>query len=110
MFGPGKGKIPLSAKGEHSWSTRMAVRAGSMIVAGEHLFLAGPPDVVDPKDPWASYEGRKGAKLAVYSRSDGEQVNIVDLPAVPVYDGMSAARNRLYIAFRDGSVRCLGGK
>ena len=71
--------------------------------------VAGPSDIAEPDDPWGSYEGRKGAKLAVYSRSDGKQVTVFDLPAVPVYDGMSAADKRLFISFEDGTIRCFAG-
>jgi hypothetical protein len=87
----------------------MPIRVTSLVAAGDLLFAAGPVDVVDPKDRWGGYEGRKGAKLVVCSKADGKQQATLDLPAVPAYDGMSAAGGSLYVALADGSVRRLAG-
>jgi len=108
-FVPGAGNVRLVAKGDNAWTSTTSLRVNSMVLAADHLFVAGPPDIVDPADPWASYEGRKGAKLAVYSKDDGKQMTTLDLPAVPVYDGMSAADQRLFISFEDGTIRCFAG-
>ncbi len=44
-----------------------------MVLAGEQLFVAGPPDTVDPKDPMATFEGRKGGSVLVLSAADGQR-------------------------------------
>jgi hypothetical protein len=88
----------------------MPIRVTSLVAAGDSLFAAGPVDVVDRKDLWGGYEGRKGAKLVVCSKTDGTQQAAMDLPAVPAYDGMSAADGSLFVAFADGSVRRFAGK
>jgi hypothetical protein len=113
-FEPGQGKVSLTAKalggGARKWSTPMPIRVTGLVAAGDRLFAAGPVDVLDRKDPWGGYEGRMGAKLVVCSKADGKQQSVLDLPAVPAYDGMSAAGGSLYVAFADGSVRRFSGK
>ena len=42
------------------WSVKIPVRARAMVLAQQRLFLAGPPDVVDPDDPYGAFEGRRG--------------------------------------------------
>ena len=113
-FEPGQGSVSLAAKTvdgtAQKWSTQMPIRVTSLVAAGDMRFAAGPVDVVDRKDPWGGYEGRKGAKLVACSKTDGKQQAMMDLPAVPAYDGMSAAGGSLYVAFEDGSLRRFAGK
>jgi hypothetical protein len=79
-----------------------------MVLAGENLFVAGPPDVVDPDDPMAAFEGRSGAVLRAYSKSDGNALNEQKLDSPPVFDGLIAAEGRLYMSLVDGTVLCMG--
>jgi hypothetical protein len=72
------------------------------------LFAAGVPDVVDPNDPVAAFEGREGAQLQVFSTKDGSLINSQQLSSLPAFDGLSAAAGRLYLATRDGKVICFG--
>ena len=113
-FVPGQGNVSLAAKAldgkGQKWSTPMPIRVTGLVAAGDLLFAAGPVDVVDSKDPWGGYEGRKGSKLVVCSKADGKQQATIDLPAAPAYDGMSAAGGSLYVAFADGSVHRFAGK
>ena len=113
-FQPGQGNVSLAAKTvdgtARKWSTKMPIRVTSLVAAGDLLFAAGPVDVVDRKDPWGGYEGRKGAKLVACSKADGKQQAMLDLPAAPAYDGISAAGGSLYVAFAGGSVRRFAGK
>jgi outer membrane protein assembly factor BamB len=80
-----------------------------MVLAGRSLFIAGAPDVVDPIDPMAAFEGRKGAVLWAVSTADGKKLAEYKLDSPPVFDGMIAANGRLYISTRAGSLLCLGG-
>jgi outer membrane protein assembly factor BamB len=100
------------------------ILARAMVLAGKTLFVAGPPDVVDeeeaitkPDDPVvrakleaqvAALEGRKGGRLLAFSAADGKQLAAVELGAMPTFDGMAAAKGRLYLATADGKVLCLG--
>ena len=93
-----------------------------MALAGDTLFIAGPPDVLDedeafnqPGDPAvrkkileqdAAYEGKRRALLMGISTADGETLFRLDLPAPPVWDGMAASNGRLYLTTSDGKVLC----
>ena len=91
------------------WSIRIPVRVRAMVAAGKKLFVAGPPDVVPDDDPLASFEGRLGAKLWVFSTEDGQKLaEVSQLNSPPVYDGLIAASGRLYVSLEDGRVLCLG--
>jgi hypothetical protein len=80
-----------------------------MVLAGSQLFVAGPPDVVDPEDPMAAFEGRKGGLLWTISAADGTRRAACALEAPPVFDGIIAARGRLFASLHGGSLLCLGG-
>ena len=90
------------------WQKMIPLRIRAMVLAADRLFAAGTPDVVDPKDPFAAFEGRKGAVLQVFSATDGSLLKSRRLSSPPAFDGMSAALGRLYLATRDGKVICLG--
>jgi hypothetical protein len=87
------------SKADPGWSARdipMAVRA--MVLAGETLFVAGPPDKPGPE----------GGLLWAFSAPDGKKLAEYSIDAPPVWDGMAAANGRLYIATRDGMLVCMG--
>jgi outer membrane protein assembly factor BamB len=90
------------------WFRWVPVRIRAMVAANSALFFAGPPDVLDPNDPMASFDGRKGAVLWVVSKDDGEKLAEYKLDCPPVFDGMAAADGRLYLSTLDGKVTCLG--
>jgi len=92
------------------WTLWLPVRIRAMVKAGDTLFAAGPPDVLDAKDPYAAFEGRRGASLVAVSARDGRKLAEVSLDVPPIFDGMIAAGGRLLIALEDGSVLCLVGK
>jgi hypothetical protein len=88
------------------WSKQIPLRALAMVLAGDRLFLAGPPDVVPDDDPYAAFEGRWGAKLWAVSASNGEKQAEYPLGSLPVFDGLIAAAGRLYLVAADGEVMC----
>ena len=94
------------------WQKMVTLRIRAMVLAGDYLFAAGLPDVVDPADPMAALEGRKGSLLQVFSTKDGSLVNSHSLESPPAFDGMSAAHGRLYLATLDGKIICFseGGR
>jgi len=91
-----------------AWYDWVPIRIRGMVLARDHLFVAGPPDVVDPDDPMASFESRKGAMLRVYSAADGKKLAETTLQSPPVFDGLIAASGRLFMSTTDGHVVCLG--
>ena len=90
------------------WTSWVDVRVEAMVLAGQQLFIAGPPDVVPEDDPLASFEGRLGAVLRAVSATDGSFIADYPLQAKPVFDGLIAAQGRLLISTQDGSILCLG--
>jgi outer membrane protein assembly factor BamB len=90
------------------WEKRIGIRVTAMIRTGDTIFVAGSPDVVDPEDPHGAWEGRKGGILAAFAAGDGRKLVEYKLPAPPVWDGMAAAGNRLFISTMDGYVVCMG--
>ena len=89
------------------WEQRVPIRIVAMVRAGDTLFVAGSPDLVDPKDPHGAWEGRKGGVLAAFAAADGAKLAEYRLDAPPVWDGMAATRGRLYVSTMDGKVVCL---
>ena len=90
------------------WSKQIPIRAQAMVLAGNHLFLAGPPDVVPNDDPMAAFEGRKGARLWAVDASSGKKLAEYELDSLPAFDGLIAAEGRLYLCTEDGRVICMG--
>ena len=114
VFVPGKdGYILFAANRSRrtdagSWSLRVPVRVNAMALAGNVLFAAGTPDLIEPANGWAAYDGRRGGALLVIDAEQGELLRRVDTGAAPAYDGMAAAGGRLYLATGDGRLLCFG--
>lgn len=85
----------------------LVVRA--MVKAGPALFAAGPEHLEDLSllaDPVA--QAKAPGVLAVFSPEDGQLLARYELDAVPVFDGMAAARGRLFLSTLAGKVVCFG--
>jgi outer membrane protein assembly factor BamB len=101
--------LQLARRGEAAvsfrWWRPIPLHASAMLQAGEVLFVAGPErsDSGSPPAP----AGQAGATLLAVSAADGRTLGQVRLPGTPVWDGMAAARNALFVATRDGRVLCL---
>ncbi len=101
--------VPAFRKPHVQWSTplKLQVRAMVLAEADGRLFVAGA------KGDWITsldaYEGRLGSALMAVSTADGKTLAAYDLPAPPVFDGLSAAGGRLYLTLKDGTVLCMGG-
>jgi hypothetical protein len=112
FFTPGaKGYLLFAKQMEGSggaWSGRIPVRVRAMVLSADRLFVAGPPDVVDPKDPLGAFEGRKGGLLYVFDSASGGKLAEHSLPSPPVFNGAAAAAGRLYFTDEDGSIACFG--
>jgi len=88
------------------WSVKIPVRARAMVLAGEALFLAGPPDVIEKDDPYGAFEGRKGGLLWAVSTADGKRIAEYQLDAAPAFDGLIAAQQKLFLTTTDSHVSC----
>ena len=92
------------------WSIRVPLRINAMAVAGGTLLCAGRPDAIDPDDPWAAYEGRRGGTLLALDTADGSKQAELALDGAPVHDALAVARGRAYLTTTDGRVLCIGEK
>jgi hypothetical protein len=108
-FGADKG-IGYTRAEPPAWTQWLDVRIRAMVKAGDTLFVAGPPDVLDPKDPYAAFQARKGARLVAVSADDGKKLSEMTLEYPPVFDGMIAAGGRLFASLLDGSIISLAAK
>jgi hypothetical protein len=63
---------------------------------------------MDRDDPLGAFEGRKGGILSITRAGTGEQAARHTLPSPPVFNGIAAARGRLFVVGEDGSVACFG--
>ncbi|HUU94011.1 MAG TPA: PQQ-binding-like beta-propeller repeat protein, partial [Phycisphaerae bacterium] len=106
----GKSDTPKLRRPQDRWCIRIPVRATAMVIAGDTLIVAGTPDVIDPTDAWAAYEGRKGGNLLTVSVADGAIGTRMDLASPPVLDGLAVARGRLFMTTAGGQVVCMGRK
>jgi outer membrane protein assembly factor BamB/SAM-dependent methyltransferase len=100
------------------WQSMVPLRIRAMVLAQSAssrpatnlLFAAGLPDVIDPEDPLASFEGRKGSLLNVYSARDGSLLKSTPLASAPAFDGMIAANGRIYMATNNGKLLCMAAR
>jgi outer membrane protein assembly factor BamB len=110
LFTPGEDAYRLicrSKRSDTTWEKTIPIRGSALLRAGEVIFVAGSPDLVDAADPHGAWEGRQGGRLAALAIEDGKILSKMPLPAPPVWDGMVAAEGSLFISTMDGNVLCL---
>ncbi|MEF8788084.1 MAG: hypothetical protein V5A84_03340, partial [Planctomycetota bacterium] len=122
--GPTGGYInPPKQKLVYDWSRELPFLAQAMVLAGDELFVAGPPRILDENEAWKHImanqyrekfreqqrllDGSKGSTLWAVGASSGRKLGSRHLQALPVFDGMAAAYGGLYVALQDGRVVCL---
>jgi hypothetical protein len=110
---------------EYSWTRTVPLLARAMLLSGETLFLAGPPDLVNEEeaaeqinDPsiqsklveqGAALVGSQGALLWAVSAADGVKLAEYHISAPPVFDGMAVSNGRLLCSTIDGKVLSFRG-
>jgi len=114
----------LTALRYHWIKPDLPIQVRAMVLTKDALFLAGPPDVIDEVNLWhnpddaalkrkaaqqtEALKGRSGGSLWAVSTKDGSRLACIDLEAPPVFDGMIAADNRLFLSLVNGKVVCYG--
>jgi hypothetical protein len=81
-----------------------------MLLARDHLYLAGPPDLSPDEGAYEAMIGKRGALFQVVSTTDGGTLAEFKMDEVPVFDGLVAAGERLYMSTMEGTLICLGEK
>ena len=95
-------KYFLHAAGAATWNLHdIRQHVMGIVLTGDRAYVVGRPASYDPKDT---------AELWVVSTADGKRLQTVPLDGRPVYDGLSAAHNRLYLATTDGRLLCFGAR
>ena len=121
--------FPLSARSAVSFNwldEEPSLHVRAMVLADKTLFIAGPPDVIDEEEAFynpndegvlakldnqsAALEGQSGALLFAVSASNGKKLAEYQLDSLPIFDGMAAANNRLYLATENGKILCFAGR
>ncbi|HCO95636.1 MAG TPA: hypothetical protein DIU00_17095 [Phycisphaerales bacterium] len=101
----------------HTWSRDVAVRARALLVAGDKMVLAGPKNVLYGVKPRAIEQGRRVIRenvdaftgmedglLEIVATKDGKTLGTVTLDSPPVYHGLIAADDALFMTTTAGTV------
>ena len=94
---------------QKEWETReIPVWARAMVSTENSLLVAGPLKPEKPRgvDVEQLLAGKRGAKLLVISKENGEVHKELELSAPPVWDGMAVIPNTVILSCRDNSLRC----
>ena len=61
---------------------------------------------MEKQDPWGHVQGRMGGAVGLYAKSDGAQITEIPLDASPLFDGLSAARDNVFLVTERGELLC----
>jgi hypothetical protein len=102
------------------WSDTQSLIVRAMVLAGDQLIVAGPPDlaqkqadilaIANEEEALAALAGKRGIYLRVISAGDGVQRFQTELTGLPVFDGISAASGEVFVALQDGTIECWSGR
>jgi outer membrane protein assembly factor BamB len=108
----------------YSWNRNIPVLVRGMVLANNTLFISGPPDLVNEEDAQNHYadsniqaklkkqkkalQGKEGGLLWAVNRESGAVKAKYRIDSPPVWDGLIAADNKLFMATMDGNVICWG--
>ena len=107
---------------EELWSSALPVLVRAMVLTPDTLFLAGPPDILDEEqlnfhrnDPELqakaaeqadAWQGSKGGVLMAVATGDGAKLAEYKLDDLPTFDGMAAAKGKLFASLENGGIVC----
>ena len=125
---PGGNQRGAGSYVQRDWDRQVPLFAQGMVLAGDTLLVAGPPDIMDEEYTFEriiaedkevdkvlrrqdqALKGADGGKLLSVSVSSGEQNEELKLDALPVWDGMAVADGSLFVATKEGKVHRFGRK
>lgn len=108
------------------WTADIPIYVRAMVLAGQNLFVVGPPDTIDEestfqqlteKDPEVqqllaaqddALQGKDGGMLLAVNIDTGEIDHKIKLAELPSWDGLAGANGRLFLSTTDGKVMCFG--
>ena len=124
--GGNKNQKPGDSLVQKKWAADVPIYVRAMVLAGQNLFIVGPPDIIDEestfqqlteKDPEVqellakqddALEGKTGGQLLAVNIESGEIDHTVELGTLPAWDGLAGANGRLFLSTLDGQVMCFG--
>ena len=86
------------------WAEKIPIRVQGMLLAGERLYVVGPPDLSPEEGAYEAMIGKRGALFRVVSTADGNELTEFEMDEVPVFDGLIAADGRLYMSTMEGTL------
>jgi hypothetical protein len=119
---------PKNSIVDPKWTTDVPIYVRAMVMAGFHLYIVGPPDIIDEEATFqkisekdaevqkllseqdAAMNGVQGAKLLTVNTETGEIEHTVELDTLPSWDGLAGANGQLFLTTLDGKVMCFGKK
>lgn len=126
----GKGDNSTQKPGESlvqpKWTKDVPIYVRAMVLAGQNLFIVGPPDIIDEESTFQklterdaevqnllkqqddAIEGKTGGQLLAVNIDSGEIEHTEQLGTLPAWDGLSGANGRLFLSTLDGQVMCFG--
>ena len=116
--GPGRSGVA------YHWTRDVPIMVRAMVLAGDKLLIAGPPDLVDEVAAFetfsdaatrkqlvlqeAAWKGESGATLQAVDAATGDTLSEYQLESPPVFDGMIVAGGRVFMATMDGRLLAYG--
>jgi hypothetical protein len=107
----------------YNWTNTLPFIVKAMVVAGNNIFLAGPPDLEDEEESYstmdnsqtqvvlanqdAALNGAMRGQLRVVDKTSGNTLAMYSVNFLPIWDGMAAAGQSLYLSTLDGRLLCL---
>ncbi|WP_413433142.1 PQQ-binding-like beta-propeller repeat protein [Crateriforma spongiae] len=109
---------------EPKWTQDVPVYVRGMVLAGENLFIIGPPDIIDEQKTFEGLSnddpkthallnrqdkallGAEGAALLAINIDTGEVKREIQLDSLPTWDGMAGANGSLFLTTLNGEVIC----
>ncbi len=108
--------LPRPAKPKPFWADSQSLIVRAMVLTEDKLVVAGPPDLrkkkegilayANQEEALATFKGKGPVLLRVLSAADGQMLSEHRLAALPVFDGISAARGRIFMALQNGQLQC----
>ncbi|MBC8872705.1 MAG: PQQ-binding-like beta-propeller repeat protein [Planctomycetes bacterium] len=93
---------------DHKWTVKVPFQARAMLLADNALFVGGWPDDGPAAELYAARAGDKAGYLWIISPDDGKKIAEQKLESSPVFDGMAAASERLFVSLKNGKLVCFG--
>jgi len=98
------------AEVRYFWSREIPLVARAMVLTKETLFTAGPLFDKEMLEPEPTFTAGEPSALIAVAADDGHTLAQYKLDAQPVFDGLIAVKNRIYLSTVAGTAECWSAK